>query len=66
MSSIGKQLFAKLLRKPVTSVIDLVRRLMIAPVTFAGIPRDLVRPVDDTVGLLPPDGVPYNVDQWDV
>lgn len=39
--------------------------VMIAPVTFAGIPRDLVRPVNDTVGLLPPDGVPYNVDQWD-
>ena len=39
--------------------------VMIAPVTFAGVPRDLVEPVNDTVGLLPPDGVPYNVDQWD-
>ncbi len=39
--------------------------VMIAPVTFAGLPRDLVRPVHDTAGLLPPDGVPYNVDQWD-
>jgi alkaline phosphatase D len=39
--------------------------VMIAPVTFAGIPRDLIEPVNDTAGLLPPDGVPYNVDQWD-
>ena len=39
--------------------------VMIAPVTFAGVPRDLVKPVNDTVGLLPPEGVPYNVDQWD-
>ena len=38
---------------------------MIAPVTFAGIPRDLIKPVNDTAGLLPPEGVPYNVDQWD-
>ncbi len=39
--------------------------VMIAPVTFAGVPREFVTPVNDTVGLLPPDGVPYNVDQWD-
>lgn len=39
--------------------------VMIAPVTFAGLPRDLVKPVNDTVGLLPPDGAPYNIDQWD-
>ena len=39
--------------------------VMISPVTFAGVPRDLVKPVNDTVGLLPPEGVPYNVDQWD-
>ncbi|MEO5652661.1 MAG: alkaline phosphatase D family protein [Marmoricola sp.] len=39
--------------------------VMIAPVTFAGLPRDLIKPVNDTVGLLPPDGVPYNIDQWD-
>ena len=38
---------------------------MIAPVTFAGLPRDLVKPINDTVGLLPPEGAPYNVDQWD-
>jgi alkaline phosphatase D len=39
--------------------------VMIAPVSFAGLPADLVQPVNDTVGLLPADGVPYNVDQWD-
>ena len=39
--------------------------VMISPVTFAGVPRDLVRPINDTAGLLPPEGVPYNVDQWD-
>jgi alkaline phosphatase D len=39
--------------------------VMIAPVSFAGLPTDLVQPVNDTVGLLPADGVPYNVDQWD-
>ncbi|MCW2762760.1 MAG: Alkaline phosphatase [Marmoricola sp.] len=39
--------------------------VMIAPVTFAGLPQNLVKPLNDTVGLLPPDGAPYNVDQWD-
>jgi alkaline phosphatase D len=39
--------------------------VMISPVTFAGVPADLVKPVNDTANLLPPDGVPYNVDQWD-
>jgi alkaline phosphatase D len=39
--------------------------VMIAPVTFAGVPRDLIKPINDTAGLLPPEGVPYNVDQWD-
>ncbi|WP_240641208.1 alkaline phosphatase D family protein [Nocardioides ferulae] len=39
--------------------------VMIAPVTFAALPKDLIRPVNDTVGLLPADGLPYNVDQWD-
>ncbi|WP_036225737.1 alkaline phosphatase [Marmoricola sp. URHB0036] len=39
--------------------------VMISPVTFAGVPRDLVKPINDTAGLLPPEGVPYNVDQWD-
>jgi alkaline phosphatase D len=39
--------------------------VMIAPVTFAQLPHDLVDPVNDVVGLLPRDGAPYNVDQWD-
>lgn len=39
--------------------------VMIAPVSFAQVPQDLVRPVNDVTGLLPDDGFPYNVDQWD-
>ena len=39
--------------------------VMIAPVTFAQLPHDLVDPVNDVTGLLPRDGAPYNVDQWD-
>jgi alkaline phosphatase D len=39
--------------------------VMIAPVTFADLPHDLVDPVNDVTGLLPRDGFPYNVDQWD-
>jgi alkaline phosphatase D len=39
--------------------------VMIAPVDFGGLPDDLVDPVNDVTGLLPRDGVPYNVDQWD-
>jgi alkaline phosphatase D len=39
--------------------------VMIAPVTFAQVPHDLVDPVNDVTGLLPRDGAPYNVDQWD-
>lgn len=39
--------------------------VMIAPVDFGALPDDLVDPVNDVTGLLPRDGVPYNVDQWD-
>ena len=39
--------------------------VMIAPVTFAGVPRAAIPAAQDVTGLLPPDGVPYNVDQWD-
>ncbi len=39
--------------------------VMIAPVNFASLPDDLVVPVNDVTGLLPEDGAPYNVDQWD-
>ena len=39
--------------------------VMIAPVDFGAVPHDLVDPVNDVTGLLPRDGLPYNVDQWD-
>jgi alkaline phosphatase D len=39
--------------------------VMIAPVVFPPLPQDVSRPLADVTGLLPPDGVPYNVDQWD-
>ncbi len=39
--------------------------VMIAPVTFAAVPQDLLGPINDVTGLLPDDGLPYNVDQWD-
>jgi alkaline phosphatase D len=39
--------------------------VMIAPVVFPPLPNDVSRPLADVTGLLPPDGVPYNVDQWD-
>lgn len=39
--------------------------VMIAPVTFGGLPDGLLDPINDVTGLLPRDGVPYNVDQWD-
>jgi alkaline phosphatase D len=39
--------------------------VMITPVTFAALPRDLIDPVNDVTNLLPDDGVAYNIDQWD-
>ena len=39
--------------------------VMIAPVTFADLPNDVLDPINDVTGLLPGDGLPYNVDQWD-
>ena len=39
--------------------------VMIAPVTFGALPDDLIDPINDVTGLLPEDGAPYNVDQWD-
>jgi alkaline phosphatase D len=39
--------------------------VMIAPVDFGAVPHDLLDPVNDVTGLLPRDGLPYNVDQWD-
>jgi alkaline phosphatase D len=39
--------------------------VMISPVVFPPLPAEVGRPLADITGLLPPDGVPYNVDQWD-
>ena len=39
--------------------------VMIAPVVFPPLPADVTSAVNDVTGLLPEDGVPYNVDQWD-
>ena len=39
--------------------------VMIAPVDFGALPDELVDPVNDVTGLLPEDGAPYNLDQWD-
>jgi len=39
--------------------------VMIAPVAFGALPQELVGPVNDVTGLLPENGAPYNVDQWD-
>lgn len=39
--------------------------VMIAPVDFAALPQQLLAPINDVTGLLPDDGLPYNVDQWD-
>jgi len=39
--------------------------VMIAPVVFPPLPTSISRPIADVTWLLPPDGVPYNVDQWD-
>ena len=39
--------------------------VMIAPVNFGALPDELVDPINDVTGLLPEDGAPYNLDQWD-
>ena len=39
--------------------------VMIAPVQFPPLPTTVTRPITDVTGLLPPEGVPYNADQWD-
>jgi len=39
--------------------------VMISPVVFPPLDRYVAGPIADMTGLLPPDGVPYNVDQWD-
>ena len=39
--------------------------VMIAPVTFGALPKSLITPVNDVTGLLPDNGIAFNVDQWD-
>ncbi len=39
--------------------------VMIAPVVFPPSVHELTGPINDVTGLLPEDGMPYNVDQWD-
>jgi alkaline phosphatase D len=39
--------------------------VMIAPVVFPPLPNELTKQINDVTGLLPEDGAPYNVDQWD-
>ncbi len=39
--------------------------VMIAPVVFPPTVHELTGPIHDITGLLPEDGLPYNVDQWD-
>ncbi len=39
--------------------------VMIAPVVFPPLPNEVSSAVNDITGLLPEDGAPYNVDQWD-
>ena len=39
--------------------------VMIAPVNFGALTDELVDPVNDVTGLLPDEGAPYNLDQWD-
>lgn len=49
--------------KPLWKVIG--NPVMITPVTFAQLPHELLGQVNEMAGLLPEDGLPYNVDQWD-
>lgn len=39
--------------------------VMISPVTFAAVDVDTGRALHELGGLIPPEGIPYNVDQWD-
>ncbi len=39
--------------------------VMIAPVVFPPLPNELTKNLNDVVKLIPEDGFPYNVDQWD-
>ena len=39
--------------------------VMVSPVLFPPLDQHVAGPVADMTGILPPDGVAYNVDQWD-
>lgn len=39
--------------------------VMISPVTFAAVDVEAGQALNDMGGLIPPEGIPYNVDQWD-
>jgi alkaline phosphatase D len=39
--------------------------VMIAPVVFPPLPNELTQNLNDITHLIPEDGFPYNVDQWD-
>ena len=39
--------------------------VMVSPVVFPPLDQYVTGPIADLTGLLPPDGLPYNVDQWD-
>jgi alkaline phosphatase D len=39
--------------------------VMIAPVVFPPLPNELTKSLNDVTKLIPEDGFPYNVDQWD-
>jgi alkaline phosphatase D len=39
--------------------------VMIAPLSFAQLPRDAVAAINEVTGEVPSDGVPINLDQWD-
>lgn len=39
--------------------------VMIAPVVFPPLPNELTKNLNDVAKLIPEDGFPYNVDQWD-
>ncbi|QBF45624.1 alkaline phosphatase D family protein [Janibacter limosus] len=39
--------------------------VMISPVTFAAVDVEAGQALHEMGGLLPPEGIPYNVDQWD-
>ncbi|GAA5145840.1 alkaline phosphatase D family protein [Nocardioides marinquilinus] len=39
--------------------------VMVTPVTFGQLPREITDAVNAATGVVPDDGFPYNVDQWD-